>query len=82
MLLYLDEETAFWGLVAMVEYLMPQDYFSKTLIGAQIDQRVLKELLELKYPRLNAHLQSLNLDLSLISFNWFLTVFVDFFPIE
>ena len=81
-LLYLDEETAFWGVVAMIEYLMPMDYFSRTLIGAQVDQRVLRELLELKCPRLSTHLQSINLDLSLISFNWFLTIFVDFFPIE
>ena len=81
-LLYLDEETAFWGLVAMVEYLMPSEYFSRTLIGAQVDQRVLKELLEEKCPRLSTHLQAMNVDLSLISFNWFLTAFVDFFPIE
>lgn len=81
-LLYLDEETAFWGLVAMVEFLMPGDYFSTTLLGAQVDQRVLRELLEVKCPRLSVHLQSMHLDLSLISFNWFLTIFVDFLPIE
>ncbi|RMX50100.1 hypothetical protein pdam_00002943 [Pocillopora damicornis] len=65
-LLYLNEEESFWCLVAIVEHLMPRDYFSKTLVASQADQRVLKDLV----------------DLSLVSFNWFLTVFVDSFPIQ
>lgn len=31
-----DEENAFWCLVAMVENIMPQDYYSKTLIASQV----------------------------------------------
>ncbi|XP_047145794.1 TBC1 domain family member 2B isoform X1 [Hydra vulgaris] len=81
-LLYLDEESAFWCLVAIVEHLMPNDYFSISLLGAQVDQRVFKDLLEEKFPKLFSHLQSMQFDVSLISFNWFLTIFVDFFPTE
>ncbi|XP_057308620.1 TBC1 domain family member 2B-like isoform X1 [Hydractinia symbiolongicarpus] len=81
-LLYLDEESAFWCLVAIVEHLMPLDYYSRTLLGAQVDQKVCKDLIDEKFPKLGTHLQSMKLDMSLISFNWFLTVFVDFFPIE
>ncbi|KAK3800100.1 hypothetical protein RRG08_015066 [Elysia crispata] len=76
-LLFLTEEDAFWCLVAIIDHLMPDDYFTATLAGAQADQRVLKDLVAEKCPRLHAHLELHEIDLSLFTFNWFLTVFVD-----
>ncbi|CAH1774714.1 unnamed protein product, partial [Owenia fusiformis] len=81
-LLFLSEEDAFWCLVCIVEVLMPVDYFSRTLIAAQVDQRVLKELIADKLPKLASHLEHKEVDLSLFTFNWFLTVFVDNIPVE
>ncbi|CAH3154885.1 unnamed protein product [Porites evermanni] len=81
-LLYLTAEESFWCLVAIVEHLIPKDYYSKTLVASQADQRVLKDLLAEKLPRLNNHFETLCVDLSLVSFNWFLTVFVDNFPVQ
>uniref|UniRef100_A0A8C5L5L1 TBC1 domain family member 2A n=1 Tax=Jaculus jaculus TaxID=51337 RepID=A0A8C5L5L1_JACJA len=72
-----DEESAFWCLVAIVETILPADYYSKTLIASQVDQRVLRDLLSEKLPRLMAHLGQHHVDLSLITFNWFLVVFAD-----
>ncbi|XP_061100707.1 TBC1 domain family member 2A-like isoform X2 [Conger conger] len=72
-----DEEEAFWCLVAVVETIMPKDYYSKTLAASQADQRVLKDLMLEKLPRLAAHLEELQVDLSLITFNWFLVVFIE-----
>ena len=43
-------------MVCIVQYIMPSGYYSKTLIGSQTDQRVFKDLLGEKLPRLNAHL--------------------------
>uniref|UniRef100_A0A5G2R1V6 TBC1 domain family member 2A n=1 Tax=Sus scrofa TaxID=9823 RepID=A0A5G2R1V6_PIG len=77
-LLVLDEEeSAFWCLVAIVETIMPADYYSKTLSASQVDQRVLQDLLSEKLPRLMAHLGQRHVDLSFITFNWFLVVFAD-----
>ncbi|ELK12969.1 TBC1 domain family member 2A isoform X1 [Pteropus alecto] len=77
-LLVLDEEeSAFWCLVAIVETIMPADYYSKTLTASQVDQRVLQDLLSEKLPRLMAHLGQHRVDLSFITFNWFLVVFAD-----
>ncbi|XP_069432195.1 TBC1 domain family member 2A isoform X3 [Ovis canadensis] len=77
-LLVLDEEeSAFWCLVAIVETIMPADYYSKTLLASQVDQRVLQDLLLEKLPRLMAHLGQRRVDLSFITFNWFLVVFAD-----
>ncbi|XP_036407473.1 TBC1 domain family member 2A isoform X1 [Megalops cyprinoides] len=72
-----NEEDAFWCLVAVVETIMPQDYYSKTLIASQVDQRVLKDFMVEKMPRLMAHFEEHSVDVSLITFNWFLVVFVE-----
>ncbi|XP_010612692.1 TBC1 domain family member 2A isoform X2 [Fukomys damarensis] len=72
-----EEESAFWCLVAIVESIMPAEYYSKTLIASQVDQRVLQDLLSEKLPRLMAHLGQHHVNLSLITFNWFLVVFAD-----
>ncbi|XP_075713773.1 TBC1 domain family member 2B isoform X2 [Rhinoderma darwinii] len=76
-LLYLDQEDAFWCLVTIVEVFMPRDYYTKTLLGSQVDQRVFKDLMSEKLPRLNAHFDQHKVDYTLITFNWFLVVFVD-----
>ncbi|XP_045416442.1 TBC1 domain family member 2B isoform X2 [Lemur catta] len=76
-LLYLEQEDAFWCLVAIVEVFMPRDYYTKTLLGSQVDQRVFRDLLSEKLPRLHAHFEQHKVDYTLITFNWFLVVFVD-----
>ncbi|XP_076026582.1 TBC1 domain family member 2B [Genypterus blacodes] len=76
-LLYLDQEEAFWCLIAIVEVFMPCDYYTKTLLGSQVDQRVFKDLMSEKLPRLHAHFEQHKVDFSLITFNWFLVAFVD-----
>ncbi|XP_067409408.1 TBC1 domain family member 2A isoform X1 [Emydura macquarii macquarii] len=72
-----EEESAFWCLVHIVENLMPADYYSNTLIASQVDQRVFKDFLLEKLPRLTAHFERHKIDVSLITFNWFLVAFVD-----
>lgn len=76
-LLYLEQEDAFWCLVTIVEVFMPRDYYTKTLLGSQVDQRVFKDLMSEKLPRLHSHFEHYRVDYSLITFNWFLVVFVD-----
>ena len=49
---------------------------------ACVFQRVLKDLIAEKLPRLYSHLEGCDVDLSLFTFNWFLTVFVDNIPVE
>ncbi|XP_045886723.1 TBC1 domain family member 2A isoform X2 [Micropterus dolomieu] len=75
-----SEEDAFWCLVAVVETIMPQDYYTKNLVASQADQRVLKDFLTEKLPRLAAHFEDHSIDVSLVTFNWFLVVFVESLP--
>jgi len=47
------------------------------VVFLQVDQRVFKDLMSEKLPRLHAHFEQNKVDFSLITFNWFLVVFVD-----
>ncbi|CAK8677308.1 unnamed protein product [Clavelina lepadiformis] len=79
-LLYLCEEEAFWCLVAIVECIMPPDYYSTTLTASQADQRVFRDLMAEKLPRLHRHLETAGVDSSLITFNWLLCIYCDNVP--
>ncbi|MEE6522750.1 hypothetical protein FKM82_021373, partial [Ascaphus truei] len=57
LLLFLEEEDAFWMMCAIVEDLVPASYFSTTLLGVQTDQRVLRHLIVQYLPRLDKLLQ-------------------------
>lgn len=56
---------------------LPQAAADRPSLGLQVDQRVLQDLLSEKLPRLMAHLGQRHVDLSFITFNWFLVVFAD-----
>ena len=76
-LLYLKEDEAFWFLVAVVEFLQPEDYYTPTLLGAVVDQKVLLDLIQEKVPKLYNHLKQVEVDLTVFTLPWFLTIFVD-----
>lgn len=78
-LLVLPEEEAFWCLVAIVQCIMPKDYYLKPWL-AQVDCCVLNDLIEKRMPRLHKHLQVNDIQLTL--FTWFFTIFVDGFRPE
>nr|XP_057920000.1 TBC1 domain family member 2A [Doryrhamphus excisus] len=75
-----SEEDAFWCLVSVVDTIMPQDYYTKNLLASQADQHVFKDILVEKLPRLAAHFDLHGIDVSLVTFNWFLVVFVETLP--
>ncbi|KAJ6221727.1 hypothetical protein RDWZM_000272 [Blomia tropicalis] len=79
-LLFMPEEDSFWCLVAIVETIMPPDYFGRNLMGAHVDQYVLRDLITEKLPNLSQHMEQHHIEISL--FAWFLTVFVDNIPVS
>ncbi|KAH3798475.1 hypothetical protein DPMN_152074 [Dreissena polymorpha] len=81
-LLILDPEDAFWLLVAIAESYFSPHYFDHSLIGAQADQQILKDLVRDKLPSLHSHLENIDIELSTVTLNWFLAVFFDAVPFQ
>ena len=82
LIFHLDEEMAFWGLVAILETIMPSGYYNTDLLAARADQVIFQQLVESKLPYLAAYLKNHDIDLSLFSFNWFMTIFIDSLPMN
>ncbi|XP_030570382.1 TBC1 domain family member 9 isoform X2 [Drosophila novamexicana] len=79
-LLFCDEENAFWMLASLCENLLP-DYYKDKVVGAQIDQGVLNELVETYLSDLHEHLERLNV-IKMISISWFLAIFISVISYE
>ncbi|XP_033643165.1 TBC1 domain family member 2A-like [Asterias rubens] len=79
-LLFMDVETAFWCMVAVVESYFPANYFDSSLIGAQADQNILKDILELRLPDLHSHLNDVGIEMCSFTLNWFLAIYFEVVP--
>ncbi|KAG0227753.1 hypothetical protein BGW42_002723 [Actinomortierella wolfii] len=77
-----SEEDAFWILTCLLGRLLPEDYFTRQLLAPQADQRVLRDLVQEILPRLSSHLEEMHVDLTAITFSWFLTLFTDCLPVD
>ncbi|XP_052267050.1 small G protein signaling modulator 3-like isoform X2 [Dreissena polymorpha] len=75
LLLFMEEEDTFWMMCAIIEDLLPASYYSSTLLGIQADQRVLRQLIVSYLPDTDLVLKQHDIELSLISLHWFLTLF-------
>jgi len=75
LLLILEEEDCFWMMATIVEDLLPASYYSSTLLGIQADQRVIQTLISNYCSSIDEKLKQHDIELSLITLQWFLTLF-------
>lgn len=75
LLLFMDEEDAFWMMATIVEDILPASYYSSTLLGIQADQRVMQTLIGNYLSSVDEALKKHDIELSLITLNWFITLF-------
>ncbi|PSS05959.1 TBC1 domain family member 2B like [Actinidia chinensis var. chinensis] len=76
------EEDAFWMLAVLLENVLVSDCYTNNLSGCHVEQRVFKDLLIKKCPRIAAHLEALEFDVSLVATEWFLCLFSKSLPSE
>ncbi|KAG6417055.1 hypothetical protein SASPL_124496 [Salvia splendens] len=76
------EEEAFWMLAVLLENVLVSDCYTTNLSGCHVEQRVFKNLLTKKCPRIAAHLGALEFDVSLVCTEWFLCLFSKSLPSE
>ncbi|XP_068157829.1 small G protein signaling modulator 3 homolog [Drosophila tropicalis] len=77
LLLFMEEENAFWMMATIVEDLLPASYYSSTLLGIQADQRVMQTLIANYLSAVDESLKEHDIELSLITLHWFLTLFAN-----
>ncbi|KAE9401502.1 TBC-domain-containing protein [Gymnopus androsaceus JB14] len=82
LLVHADEEEAFWVLCALVERILPEEFFSPSLLPSRACPLVLLDFVKEYVPKLYAHLNDLGVDLPAICFSWFLSLFTDCLPVE
>ena len=82
LLVHADEEEAFWVLAALVERILPEGFFSPTLLPSRACPLVLLDYVQEGRSKLAAHLFELGIDLPAICFSWFLSLFTDCLPVE
>lgn len=78
---HMEEEEAFWVLVAMLEELIPQ-FHTRTMSGSRAEQRVFADLVQQKLPVLFSHMQHLGVDFLPFTLKWFLCLFLNTLPFE
>ena len=95
LLLFMDEEEAFWTLVAIVQNLLPAGVYDVTMEGSNIDQTVLMMLIWERMPHIWAKLAEKKSSfwdyaadgtsmptITLVTNHWFLTLYINILPIE
>ncbi|KAJ3314442.1 hypothetical protein HDV04_000424 [Boothiomyces sp. JEL0838] len=80
LLIYMSEEQAFWLLTVLCERMLP-NYYTVNMVGAVIDNNVFEKLVKQFMPILGDHLQKYEIQLSVACLPWFLTLFVNSFPL-
>ncbi|KAL7280608.1 hypothetical protein ACG7TL_005545 [Trametes sanguinea] len=78
-LIYMSEEQAFWLLEVICDRLLP-GYYSPSMHGTLLDQRVFESLVQRCLPVIHDHFQEVDVQLSVASLPWFLSLFINSMP--
>ncbi|CAG8492126.1 5802_t:CDS:2 [Cetraspora pellucida] len=93
LLLFMDEEKAFWMLVTIIHDYLPENMYDVTMEGSNVDQAVLMSLIMRKMPDIwnkmnggaNCDIEKLDGNMptiTLVTSHWFLTLYINILPIE
>ncbi|PSS03175.1 rab-GTPase-TBC domain-domain-containing protein [Coniella lustricola] len=80
LLIYMSETQAFFLLSALCDRLVP-GYYSQTMYGTLLDQKVFEGLVEKTMPVLWEHLVKSDVQLSVVSLPWFLSLYINSMPL-
>ncbi|KAI4136681.1 MAG: hypothetical protein L6R39_007668, partial [Caloplaca ligustica] len=70
-------EDAFWMLTSIIENILPEQYYDRSLLASRADQKVLQSYIAEILPKLHAHFDNLGIELEALTFQWFLSLFTD-----
>ncbi|KAJ2923599.1 hypothetical protein H1R20_g13497, partial [Candolleomyces eurysporus] len=78
-LIYMSEEQAFWLLEVLCDRLLP-GYYAPSMHGTMLDQRVFESLVQRCLPMIHEHFQAVDVQLSVASLPWFLSLYINSMP--
>ncbi|KAK4988284.1 GTPase activating protein (GAP) [Elasticomyces elasticus] len=81
LLIYLSENQAFYLLNVLCDRLLP-GYYSQTMYGTLLDQRVFESLVEKTLPIIWDHVTKNDIQLSIASLPWFLSLYINSMPLN
>lgn len=79
-LIFMSEEQAFWLLEVLCERLLP-GYYSTSMWGTILDQRVFESLVHKCLPLIHDRFHAVDVQLSVASLPWFLSLFINSMPL-
>jgi len=86
LLLNMEEDRAFWVLAAIIEDLLPEEFYTRNMVGSRAEQRVLLSCLKWKLPKLHSHFCKIGVasedsdDVPLLeplTCTWYLCIFIN-----
>ncbi|KAF2104211.1 TBC-domain-containing protein, partial [Rhizodiscina lignyota] len=80
LLIYMSETQAFFLLSVLCDRLVP-GYYSTTMYGTLLDQKVFESLVEKTMPIIWDHLVKSDVQLSVVSLPWFLSLYINSMPL-
>lgn len=80
LLIFMTEEQAYWTLNVLCDKLIP-GYYSKTMYGVLLDQKVFEALVKKTIPAIGDHFTKHDIQLSIVSLPWFLSFFLNTMPL-
>jgi hypothetical protein len=75
-----EEQEAFWIACALLEEILPPNYYTN-MLGIAVDLKLIEVFLRLRRPKLSAKLQALSVNLSIFSLEWLVCLFTTILPI-
>jgi len=80
LLIYASEEQCFYLLSILCDQILPS-YYTPTMAGTILDQKVFEYLVEKTLPMLSQHFKARDIQLSLASLPWFLSLYLASMPL-
>lgn len=79
LLIYMSEEQCFWLLDALCDRLLP-GYYTQSMSGTLLDQKVLEDLVRQTMPMLHDHFMQHDMQLSVVTLPWLLSLYINSMP--
>ncbi|CAG8750810.1 15161_t:CDS:2, partial [Racocetra persica] len=76
----IHKEQAFWILSVLCDRMLP-GYYSTSMYGAILDQMIFEHYVQMKLPSLYSHFQSVDVQLTVACFPWFLSLYINSIPL-